>query len=460
MGKIKFCGFLIVGGAFLMSSCLGDKNSTIEDWNQGNAQISTFSLSHDSIKGLSKVVFTIDQVNGKIYNRDSMPYGTVIDEKVICTLSYEYAAIRTIFVNSATGDSVYWNGSDSVDFSSPVWITVFPYDGVSTKMYEAWINIHQVNPDSMVWELYPDLIPEQSCSEMNVLPYNDSYYMYVKDPTASETGVRCKLYKSETSDPVRWEQIPLTGMPGNTILSRITGYENVLYAFTTDGKLYRSADGQEWSQIEGVPYIETLIGSIPGNKTGRGSMLSGISKEENEALRFVTMNENMEWQAGPVTPAAFPLSGFGVLNYEAMHYPYLSISGGRDRGNKLSGTIWSTTDGLSWIPVINEQSGFCFSAREGSVFFPYDTLFYLIGGIDAVGNPLKDVYYSKDRGVTWQPDTVLITMSEDYAARGFSSVVTDKDKFILLFGGKVSKDTNMLNQLWRGRINRLGFKKD
>jgi hypothetical protein len=295
---------------------------------------------------------------------------------------------------------------------------------------------------------------------MNVLPYNDLYYMYVKDPTASETSVGCKLYKSETSDPARWEQIPLTGMPGNTVLSRITGYENVLYAFTTDGKLYRSADGQDWSQMEGAPYIKALIGSIPGNKIGRGSVLSAIVKEENDALRFVTMNENMEWQTGPVTPVAFPLSGFGVLNYEAMHYPYLSISGGRDRENQLSGAIWSTTDGLSWVPVTNEQSGFCFSAREGSVFFPYDTLFYLIGGIDAVGSPLKDVYYSKDRGVTWQPDTMLITMPEDYAARGFSSVVTDKDHFILLFGGKVSNDTDMLNQLWRGRINRLGFKKD
>jgi hypothetical protein len=461
MGKIKFCGLLVVGGAFFMSSCLGNEGSKIEDWSQGNAQIATFSLSNDSIKGLSKVVFTIDQVNGKIYNRDSMPYGTVINEKVICTLSYEYAAIGTIFVSSATGDTVYWNGTDSVDFSSPVWITVYPYDGVSTKTYETWINIHQVNPDSMVWELYPDLIPEQSCSEMNVLSYDDSYYMYTKDPSASETGAGCKLYKSETSNPAKWEPLPLTGMPDNAVLSRITGYKNFLYAFTTDGKLFRSTDGRDWSQVlEGVPYIEALIGSIPRNKTGRSPVLSGISKEEDETLRFVTMNENMEWQTGPVTPTSFPLSGFGVLNYEAMYYPYLSISGGRDRENQLSGVTWSTTDGLSWIPVTNEQSNFCFSAREGSVFFSYDTLFYLIGGLDAFGTALKDVYYSKDKGATWRPDTVLITMPEDYAARGFSSVVTDKDNFILLFGGKVSKDTNMLNQLWRGRITRLGFKMD
>ncbi len=55
MGKIKFCGLLIVGLAFLMSSCLENDDTTIDDWNLGNAQISAFSLSNDSIKGLSDV---------------------------------------------------------------------------------------------------------------------------------------------------------------------------------------------------------------------------------------------------------------------------------------------------------------------------------------------------------------------------------------------------------------------
>lgn len=446
---------MIAGLAFLMSSCLGTGDTAIDDWNLGNAQISAFSLSNDSIEGLSDVVFTIDQVNGKIYNRDSMPYGTVIDEKVICSISYEYVVLGTIFVSSG-GDTVYWNGSDSVDFSSPVQITVYPYDGVSMKTYEARINIHQVNPDSMVWELYSGLIPGKSFSEMKILSYNDYYYMYAKEPSVSGTGVECKLYRSGTSDMAKWEQIPLTGMPGNTVLSRMTEYESFLYTFTTNGELYRSADGHTWSQVADVPYIQVLIGSIPGNRIGGSPVLSGISKV-GETLRFVTMNGNMEWQTGPVTPATFPLSGFGVLNYEAMYYPYLSISGGRDSEDQLSGMTWSTTDGLSWISITNKQSEF--AAREGPSFFSYDTLFYLIGGLDASGAALKDICYSKDKGVTWWPDTVHI-MPEDYSARGFSSVVIDEDNYILLFGGKADKDTDILNELWRGRINRLGFRED
>ena len=43
----------------------------------------------------------------------------------------------------------------------------------------------------------------------------------------------------------------------------------------------------------------------------------------------------------------------------------------------------------------------------------------------------------------------------DYAARGFSSIIVDKENFVNIFGGKISTGSNDLNQLWRGRINRL-----
>ena len=70
--------------ALLLSSCLGSDDTQYE-WSK-DCQILSFSLSNDSIPGLKDVVFTIDQVDGKIFNIDSMPYGTKLDEKVICTV--------------------------------------------------------------------------------------------------------------------------------------------------------------------------------------------------------------------------------------------------------------------------------------------------------------------------------------------------------------------------------------
>ncbi|MDR1382165.1 MAG: DUF6242 domain-containing protein [Tannerella sp.] len=450
MRKIKFCGLLIAGLACLMSSCLGGDESTIDDWSLSNAQIASFSLSNDSIAGLSSVIFTIDQVNGKIYNRDSMPYGTAIEEKVLCAMDFEMVVSGVLIVNQATNDSVYWNTEDSVDFSSPVTITVYSYNGVSTKTYEAKINIHQVNPDSMVWTLHSGPAPGKSFDEMKVVSYNSAYYMYGTDAVAA-----C-LYKTDRPELNGWTEIPLSGFPAGAVLQQLTEYGGALYVFDGKGLLYRSADGQAWSPVANAPEIKSLLGSVPGGRARVDTVLSVISKV-GEALTFAVMDKNMKWRPGDEIPASFPVSGFGALNHEVMYYPYLTVSSGRDGRNELSNMAWSTIDGSTWVPLTNEQA--TFSKREGVAFFQYDGLFYVTGGIDETGTALSDVYYSKDRGVTWQQDTVHV-MPEEYEARGFSSVIVDKNDYVLLFGGKAGKDTNILNELWRGRINCLGFGKE
>ncbi|MDR2681323.1 MAG: DUF6242 domain-containing protein [Tannerella sp.] len=450
MRKFKFCGLLIAGLACLMFSCLGDGDTTIDDWNLSNAQISSFSLSNDSIAGLSDVTFTIDQVNGKIFNRDSMPYGTVISEKVFCSMEFEIGVLGVLMVSQSTGDSVYWTSdTDSVDFSSPVLITVYPYNNVSSKIYEAKINIHQVDPDSMAWELYSGLISGKSFQDMKVILYDDAYYMYVSE------GNLFYLYKTDEADLKNWTETALSGFPGKAVISGITEWEGVLYVVDTEGLLYRSSDGQTWSQVVNAPFVKTLLGFVPENRTGSEAVLSAILKVD-ETLQFAAMNKDAEWRTGSEVPASFPLSGFGTLNYEMMYQPYLAVSSGRDGTGTLSNVLWSTTDGLFWIPVTKQEA--TFPACEGAALFYYDDMFYVAGGIDESGTGLNELYYSKDRGVSWWQDTVHV-MPEDYR-RGFSSVAVDKNNFVLLFGGKAARNTNVLNELWRGRINRLGFGKD
>ena len=443
---------------FLMTSCLGNNdNGTIDDWTLGNAQISVFSLSNDSIKGLSKVKFTIDQLNSKIYNKDSMPYGTVLDEKVKCTVDFDnvYDVSGILFVQSLTNDSI-WGTNDSIDFSAPVFITVYPLDGISVKTYEAKVNIHQVNSDSMGWQKYTDLISGKVFKDMKVIQYRDSYFMYV-----SENGV-CSLYETGIEDMIDWKEIPLSGFPADAVLSQISEFEDDLYVLSKQGVLYHLpagqilSGGQAWSQVSNAPLIKTLIGYLPENPvTGRKAILSVIV-EENNVFHFASMNNSQEWQIGKETPENFPLMGFSGLCYESMHHQRLLIASGLDSKNNLSDMAWSTMDGLSWVSLSNVKN--TFSPREGAAVSYYDNCFFLVGGINASGEALSDIYYSKDQGVTWS-DTLYV-MPDDYVARGYSSVIVDKNNYMLLFGGKAGKNTNVLNELWRGRINRLGFGKE
>ena len=96
-----------------------------------------------------------------------------------------------------------------------------------------------------------------------------------------------------------------------------------------------------------------------------------------------------------------------------------------------------------------------FTKREGAMITNYDDKFFLIGGIDASNKALKDMYQSIDYGISWSLIDSMVVLPTDYAARGFSSIIVDKENFVNIFGGKISTGSNDLNQLWRGRINRL-----
>ncbi|MCD7975792.1 MAG: hypothetical protein LUG51_01055 [Tannerellaceae bacterium] len=66
---------------------------------------------------------------------------------------------------------------------------------------------------------------------------------------------------------------------------------------------------------------------------------------------------------------------------------------------------------------------------------------------------------SKDDGVVWSLSDTLVVFSPEYPARGYSSLVVDKDQTMLIFGGKTSEQSDILDEIWQGRINRLGFAK-
>jgi len=114
--------------------------------------------------------------------------------------------------------------------------------------------------------------------------------------------------------------------------------------------------------------------------------------------------------------------------------------------------------GLSWVRLTDERKSW-YERREGVMVTQYDNRLYLIGGIQSSNVPAKDIYVSNDKGISWAlANDALIFLPESYKARGHASVLVDKDNFLLLFGGKENNSANVLDELWSGRINRLGFK--
>ena len=53
----------------------------------------------------------------------------------------------------------------------------------------------------------------------------------------------------------------------------------------------------------------------------------------------------------------------------------------------------------------------------------------------------------------------LVVLPAAYQARGFASMLVNKDNYLMIFGGKSTINGQDLNDIWKGRINRLGFER-
>ncbi|MDR0844783.1 MAG: DUF6242 domain-containing protein [Tannerella sp.] len=467
MKKYKLQFWLAGCLSFLLVSCFGDNDTELNDWELSNCQIASFALANDSIPGLADVKFTIDQVNGLIYNKDSMPYGTVINEKVVCTINYEVPPSMVEILQVAIGDTHYdnWNGTDSVDFSDVVRFTIYSYNGKASKVYESKLNVHRQNPDSMTWTLTADKLLGKYYSEQKVILRNGYYLMYVKTTTGYE------LYRSPETDLKTWTSVPLTGLLKNSPLlapravyettlrlDQMAEYENILYLPDSDGVLYCSGNGRDWTVVEKAPFVKSLLGVLDATtQLKHPSALTAIilNVTDGGEFLFASMDTAMNWKTGVAVPPEFPVFGFGTVGYESMYYQHLVAVAGVGMFGQLSNAAWETMDGLSWVRLTSDST---FEKREGAMVTKYDDKLFLIGGINEMNKATSDIYRSENYGLTWSLADTLIILPETYKARGYASVVVDKDKFLHLFGGKENTDSPVLDQLWSGRLNRLGFK--
>ena len=125
--------FILLAGLSLMASCLSGSDNEVTLY--GDAAITSFTLGtlnrytatvttegkdtvvKSTVTG-SSYTFHIDQVNHRIYNTDSLPYGTDVS-RVPVTLATYHNSIATIRSLESEDSLVYYSSSDSIDFTKP-----------------------------------------------------------------------------------------------------------------------------------------------------------------------------------------------------------------------------------------------------------------------------------------------------------------------------------------------------
>jgi len=170
--KRTIAPLLLTATLLLMASCLNSDDSDTTYYN--DTAITTFTLgtmkryitttasdgvtdsTYSTTVTGSLYKFYIDQNNRKIYNVDSLPYGTDAS-KVLATIYVKNSG--TVYLKSLTSDSLYiYSSSDSLDFSQPRELRVYTYDGSNTiyRAYTVNVNVHQEPADTFFWTKMPE----------------------------------------------------------------------------------------------------------------------------------------------------------------------------------------------------------------------------------------------------------------------------------------------------------------
>ncbi len=138
----------------LFSSCLNNNQGVESGELSGNAQIYTINISSskDADRVLTRTKFTIDQLENKIYNKETLPYLFSIDSiKLSITGNENYQFGKVVLYLKDKDTSYVWNQKDSVSFKRLAAIETQAANGKTTKKYEFTANIYQSDPYVLNW---------------------------------------------------------------------------------------------------------------------------------------------------------------------------------------------------------------------------------------------------------------------------------------------------------------------
>lgn len=475
--RIKFLSVIVsfLTISFAMSSCL-DNDNTIEYGT--DPTIHSFSINDIETKKViengnyngtedttivikltgSDYPFTIDQLSagsftyndgsesktinytGKIFNNDSLPVGTDV-RKVVANIGINGYITYNRKNISGTDSLCLWNSGDSLDFTNPIYFSVYAQDpelSTSPKIYQAQINVHQQYPDSLEWELMPESNFSITGEQKAVLFQNN---IFVYSANAAYKGALTE------NGSVTWEELTLSIMP-----TSLAVLDNQLYA-TVKGsnEYYVSNNGIDWNKH---PFTEGTLKTLLGTS---GSQLFAAVEKDSKTYSYRMTNAG-KWEQKEELPKSFPLTGVSSVSYTLKHNSNIEktvILSNDINANNENAVCWALlSNNEIWTQYSpNSENSYNCPRLDNLAFIHYDNELYAFGGKG--DNAFKAFYISKDEGITWKEATNNISIPASFREKNKNndfSYVVDNNKFIWIMWSNSG-------EVWRGRINKLGFVK-
>lgn len=399
---------------------------------------------------LTAYKFVIDQQRCVIYNPDSLPYGVDPTKLLVSANSVNSGSL---VLKSMTSDSLsYFSTTDSLDFSKPRELQVYSLSGAAVRKYEVRVNVHQEPADRFNWTKLPNPTAFTSANGVKSFVVTTASGATRRFLLASD-GTTTTVYRAD-GDNAWTAATPDFNhtLAAETYRSAAVKHDTLFVC--DNGVVMATTDGDTWTQqATAEAGVARIIAANPIRLyayNNEGAMVS--SDDSGKTWKAASIDESASLLPnGDIAYATLPLTtnanAFRTLligSVPEASTTAFSIWGKIDEGDAYSeNQPWMFYDHNS----LNRHE---LSLMQNFSAFTYDGKIMMVGNEDRVYLP--NFYGSRDGGITWEADTV-ITSPLGFFVTGPYTVSVDKDNFIWFVSGKTG-------ETWRGRINRLGWKKE
>lgn len=393
------------------------------------------SVFYVSVTG-SYYPMTIDQESRTIYNLDSLPAGTDPTRVTFATVNSR----GTVSILSRyTGKDTIFNESDSTDMSIPRFFKVYATDGSSTREYMMTVNVHREEGDSTVWHRVATRAAEVAgMTSTRSFAIDGRLYLFgMNNGTPQLCTANADDYKD--GGTAQWTSTPT--QPAIRPQS-VVRYNGQFFATSAEGQILSSVNGTDWVSTGASLQASTLVaaGSDQLIAMSNGKFYSspdGISWTEDAA------DESEYLPTGAVDGTCIP---------SPLHKTFETLIAVGQRDGKS--VVWARDIDLTgretfpwtYFPISDEDYAYNIPALNEITLNTYDGV-PLLSGLTPEGQ-CAPLYLSRDNGHSWKDGELKTPAAQ---AQGALSVTVDDDKFVWMFCGQTG-------EVWRGRINRLGWK--
>ena len=385
--------------------------------------------------------FIINQNEGRIYNADSLPVNTDIS-KVVVNITAD-----TYYIYVVAAQDSLWESTDTLDFRRPIEFKVLAETGVFGRTYKAQINVHQQDPDSLVWRKMTSEFASNIQAQKAVCT-NSHIYIF------AEQESQIAMTSSKTSDGKNWTQLATINIPVKADYTSVMTWNNTLYILA-DNQLYTSVNGLDWTKVDTEQTFSKLLANSENN-----NKLIGIDTENH----YISSKDGIVWEQYDLLPVEFPIGNYTFANYPLGTNPNIDrivLLGKNEASTDTTTIVWSQLGSENeWTPLTYDNNNHGCPKLENATIIRYNNKLYTFGGSGEYnGNisPFNNFFESRDNGISWRTVTKKVMFPKEFThlyneANGNYSCVIDNKQYIWIIWSQTG-------EVWRGRINKMGFKK-